>query len=147
MQAKKPQPRMVEVPKPLLRLPMVASAMSSSLSERPERTSTSPVRMNSGMAISAKRSEEHTSELQSLMRTTYDVFCLKKKIIKTVSTKARNRHDNISYNKEKQPNQQQTIEYVHTTETINSRDNTHVEQDCEIYDVSTMINTNTRRHP
>src|SRR3546814_7902840 len=29
--------------------------------------------------ISAKRSEEHTSELQSLMRTSYAVFCLKNK--------------------------------------------------------------------
>src|SRR3546814_16517312 len=28
------------------------------------------------------RSEEHTSELQSLMRLSYAVFCLKKKIIK-----------------------------------------------------------------
>src|SRR3546814_6926393 len=28
------------------------------------------------------RSEEHTSELQSLMRISYDVFCLKKKQIK-----------------------------------------------------------------
>src|SRR3546814_20380770 len=28
----------------------------------------------------SSRSEEHTSELQSLMRTSYDVFCLKKKI-------------------------------------------------------------------
>src|SRR3546814_9018249 len=28
---------------------------------------------------SAGRSEEHTSELQSLMRISYDVFCLKKK--------------------------------------------------------------------
>src|SRR3546814_6180189 len=28
---------------------------------------------------SAKRSEEHTSELQSLMRISYAVFCLKKK--------------------------------------------------------------------
>src|SRR3546814_10504310 len=28
---------------------------------------------------SATRSEEHTSELQSLMRTSYAVFCLKKK--------------------------------------------------------------------
>src|SRR3546814_9550668 len=28
------------------------------------------------------RSEEHTSELQSLMRTSYAVFCLKKKNIK-----------------------------------------------------------------
>src|SRR3546814_7980060 len=30
-------------------------------------------------AGSASRSEEHTSELQSLMRISYDVFCLKKK--------------------------------------------------------------------
>src|SRR3546814_19175643 len=29
--------------------------------------------------ISASRSEEHTSELQSLMRISYAVFCLKKK--------------------------------------------------------------------
>src|SRR3546814_6538724 len=32
--------------------------------------------------IDAKRSEEHTSELQSLMRISYAVFCLKKKKIK-----------------------------------------------------------------
>src|SRR3546814_5953816 len=31
------------------------------------------------------RSEEHTSELQSLMRTSYAVFCLKKKIKQTQS--------------------------------------------------------------
>src|SRR3546814_3191808 len=31
---------------------------------------------------SAMRSEEHTSELQSLMRISYAVFCLKKKQIK-----------------------------------------------------------------
>src|SRR3546814_6053776 len=30
----------------------------------------------------AARSEEHTSELQSLMRISYDVFCLKKKTTK-----------------------------------------------------------------
>src|SRR3546814_6919919 len=29
--------------------------------------------------VSGERSEEHTSELQSLMRISYDVFCLKKK--------------------------------------------------------------------
>src|SRR3546814_9741284 len=34
----------------------------------------------------AKRSEEHTSELQSLMRNSYAVFCLKTKIYKTVKT-------------------------------------------------------------
>src|SRR3546814_6394110 len=38
------------------------------LHHRPRRRSPSP------------RSEEHTSELQSLMRTSYAVFCLKKKI-------------------------------------------------------------------
>src|SRR3546814_6875185 len=32
-----------------------------------------------GTVINADRSEEHTSELQSLMRISYAVFCLKKK--------------------------------------------------------------------
>src|SRR3546814_2146924 len=32
-----------------------------------------------GRATAAERSEEHTSELQSLMRISYAVFCLKKK--------------------------------------------------------------------
>src|SRR3546814_2648105 len=32
-------------------------------------------------AVSAGRSEEHTSELQSLMRISYAVFCLKNKTI------------------------------------------------------------------
>src|SRR3546814_9567826 len=43
-----------------------------------------------------KRSEEHTSELQSLMRISYAVFCLKKKIsityISSASTLYQNRH-------------------------------------------------------
>src|SRR3546814_4168648 len=34
----------------------------------------------------ANRSEEHTSELQSLMRISYAVFCLKKKIKKETDT-------------------------------------------------------------
>src|SRR3546814_9366114 len=34
-------------------------------------------------AIAGARSEEHTSELQSLMRSSYAVFCLKKKKITT----------------------------------------------------------------
>src|SRR3546814_9119582 len=37
----------------------------------------------------AKRSEEHTSELQSLMRISYAVFCLKKK---NITNKTRNEH-------------------------------------------------------
>src|SRR3546814_1747165 len=32
-----------------------------------------------GIALDVDRSEEHTSELQSLMRISYAVFCLKKK--------------------------------------------------------------------
>src|SRR3546814_10134336 len=34
----------------------------------------------------SERSEEHTSELQSLMRISYAVFCLKKKNIITIAT-------------------------------------------------------------
>src|SRR3546814_5255284 len=36
-------------------------------------------RMNTGQENRHSRSEEHTSELQSLMRISYAVFCLKKK--------------------------------------------------------------------
>src|SRR3546814_2036328 len=36
-------------------------------------------RAPAGFVLTAARSEEHTSELQSLMRTSYAVFCLKKK--------------------------------------------------------------------
>src|SRR3546814_5183016 len=35
--------------------------------------------MGEGVAVWMQRSEEHTSELQSLMRISYAVFCLKKK--------------------------------------------------------------------
>src|SRR3546814_3400940 len=36
-------------------------------------------RKNDGVFVVYDRSEEHTSELQSLMRISYAVFCLKKK--------------------------------------------------------------------
>src|SRR3546814_2716777 len=42
----------------------------------------------------ARRSEEHTSELQSLMRISYAVFCLKKK---TVQSNERTQTDNATY--------------------------------------------------
>src|SRR3546814_9415113 len=45
-------------------------------------TSRSPVRARRP-STSRSRSEEHTSELQSLMRISYAVFCLKKKNIHT----------------------------------------------------------------
>src|SRR3546814_9240719 len=46
------------------------------------------------------RSEEHTSELQSLMRISYAVFCLKKKkkIIKKHQTKTAAKHTHINPN-------------------------------------------------
>src|SRR3546814_4727972 len=45
-----------------------------------------------------QRSEEHTSELQSLMRISYAVFCLKKKKNKTISTYMEYRNkDDITY--------------------------------------------------
>src|SRR3546814_8024955 len=40
----------------------------------------------SAVRLLKDRSEEHTSELQSLMRISYAVFCLKKKKIQTIST-------------------------------------------------------------
>src|SRR3546814_8287778 len=40
----------------------------------------------------ARRSEEHTSELQSLMSISYAVFCLKKKNKKTKKKKQHNKH-------------------------------------------------------
>src|SRR3546814_3521895 len=43
--------------------------VTPSIGQRPKRGRTHPIR----------RSEEHTSELQSLMRISYAVFCLKKK--------------------------------------------------------------------
>src|SRR3546814_5596754 len=45
-------------------------------------------------SIFAIRSEEHTSELQSLMRISYAVFCLKKKIKKYTRNDSR---ETISY--------------------------------------------------
>src|SRR3546814_10603462 len=38
-----------------------------------------------GQIVGQQRSEEHTSELQSLMRISYAVFCLKKKTTKLIS--------------------------------------------------------------
>src|SRR3546814_8672007 len=43
-----------------------------------------------------RRSEEHTSELQSLMRISYAVFCLKKKKQKTSTTTKK--HPTITHN-------------------------------------------------
>src|SRR3546814_4944227 len=45
-----------------------------------QRAHDMPSRSHPGSLGASVRSEEHTSELQSLMRISYAVFCLKKKI-------------------------------------------------------------------
>src|SRR3546814_3449728 len=52
----------------LLAIPVLGGAITMLLTDR-----------NFGTTFFKPRSEEHTSELQSLMRISYAVFCLKKK--------------------------------------------------------------------
>src|SRR3546814_10374807 len=60
-----------------------------------ERPDDRPLYRNDGTTSRRRkcRSEEHTSELQSLMRTSYAVFCLKKTKLQHNST----RHIHIAY--------------------------------------------------
>src|SRR3546814_8974779 len=58
-------------------------------------------------ASSASRSEEHTSELQSLMRISYAVFCLKKK--------------NTQHKQPITPQRHYYIQIAHTTISHNHR--------------------------
>src|SRR3546814_6854478 len=60
------------------------SARKARHRQRPRPRRSSPSR--SVVAAAARRSEEHTSELQSLMRISYAVFCLKKEKEKTPTT-------------------------------------------------------------
>src|SRR3546814_1261964 len=82
---------------PVLRAPTLRpdpQALPRLLDGRPARPGRHPIMrpLNPGCCRSARlaaklsRSEEHTSELQSLMRTSYAVFCLKKKKHKHKST-------------------------------------------------------------
>src|SRR3546814_8981122 len=51
-----------------------------------------------GLAVSSfLRSEEHTSELQSLMRISYAVFCLKKKKIRNEKTSTHTTNETRQY--------------------------------------------------
>src|SRR3546814_7786032 len=66
-----------------VRLAKPEPAASKACSDRGTRSAASEVRVaikgvRQGVS---QRSEEHTSELQSLMRSSYAVFCLKKKKI------------------------------------------------------------------
>src|SRR3546814_9350163 len=55
------------------------------------RSDSRSCRLRGGVARE-KRSEEHTSELQSLMSNSYAVFCLKKKKTNTDKTSTKNQH-------------------------------------------------------
>src|SRR3546814_7390255 len=57
----------------LLAISLAATALIAGCAKKDDKSATTPA-----------RSEEHTSELQSLMRISYAVFCLKKK--KTIKT-------------------------------------------------------------
>src|SRR3546814_7997536 len=75
------------IDRPLVRIGEVAARQRVGLVERDMLDRTDFVRRQRG-AIEARaiRSEEHTSELQSLMRISYAVFCLKKKTQATTTT-------------------------------------------------------------
>src|SRR3546814_7536221 len=61
--------------------PLVLVSKMASLPPAPLSTSNlTRIHRSSPLAIVGARSEEHTSELQSLMRISYAVFCLKKQI-------------------------------------------------------------------
>src|SRR3546814_6641948 len=60
----------------LITVPVVLETVNLKLPDVAfEPTTTKP----ENVLLSVRRSEEHTSELQSLMRISYAVFCLKKK--------------------------------------------------------------------
>src|SRR3546814_5007785 len=54
--------------------------MTKTLKINHERMQHAPAIVIDGAPVLSSRSEEHTSELQSLMRISYAVFCLKQKI-------------------------------------------------------------------
>src|SRR3546814_7404614 len=85
---------------------------------------THPRRMNlrrriteqTGYLLPTYRSEEHTSELQSLMRISYAVFCLKKKKTNYITNYNKIRaytHNIIYYNKRTKQRYKQKIRQTH----------------------------------
>src|SRR3546814_6192886 len=56
-----------------------AAFITSMVDRLAERLAATPDDFHGWMRLGQARSEEHTSELQSLMRISYAVFCLKKK--------------------------------------------------------------------
>src|SRR3546814_2774828 len=61
----------------------IIRSIKDMISKKTRRVRVHQGRLTSDVALN--RSEEHTSELQSLMRTSYAVFCLKKKTLTRTS--------------------------------------------------------------
>src|SRR3546814_2269991 len=83
---------------PVKRLPRNSVTPGWARANAPTMTSSSPEANDRVQSLIApRRSEEHTSELQSLMRISYAVFCLKKQK-KTKDNKQRRHHRTKSNN-------------------------------------------------
>src|SRR3546814_304395 len=65
---------------------LVQNAIDASPADQPVEISLCAPGREAQIVIADRRSEEHTSELQSLMRISYAVFCLKKKKKTTINT-------------------------------------------------------------
>src|SRR3546814_4109720 len=83
---------LVVVAASLLLISMYRQVAGDDLTAMAERSNVSLAQMFSNVVWDAHRSEEHTSELQSLMRISYAVFCLKKK----TNTQPQTNHNHIS---------------------------------------------------
>src|SRR3546814_6578150 len=84
------------------------ASLNAARSSAPQRVSSALARTTSSRwpkppSRTAARSEEHTSELQPLMRNSYAVFCLKKQ------TKAHTENSPQLQSKQKKQNQQNLI--------------------------------------
>src|SRR3546814_940394 len=103
MEASPPKPTVRSPPaiRPLL-VPLklfAAPAAARPLKIAPAPSVTEPV----AASTAPIRSEEHTSELQSLMRISYAVFCLKKKKQKRASKKQNSNTNNRNRDRKHQP--------------------------------------------
>src|SRR3546814_1573337 len=78
---------------------VTASQMSDECAEMMKAATSQGDKLCKGLTLDciAKRSEEHTSELQSLMRISYAVFCLKKKNNTTIHNTTHIPRNHINY--------------------------------------------------
>src|SRR3546814_2120227 len=65
---------------------LVAAKLDAAMALQHKFDKEAGMRTEKGRQAEGDRSEEHTSELQSLMRTSYAVFCLKKKTTQKTNT-------------------------------------------------------------